>query len=139
MGDNEFKSKLEMISFYFPAYSFKFKGNGTPLKLLSTYNIDYAEKDDDRNQVKIQIVTTIFDEEKNFDLSLTALGFFRLERENFSEEIANEILKKNTVAIMMPFIRSQVSLLTTQPGLTPILLQPIDVNALVDNAPTESK
>ena len=40
---------------------------------------------------------------------------------------------------MMPFIRSQVSLLTTQPGLTPILLQPIDVNALVDNAPTESK
>ena len=36
------------------------------------------------------------------------------------------IVKTNTVAIMFPFIRSQVTLLTTQPGMTPIVLPPIN-------------
>lgn len=31
-------------------------------------------------------------------------------------------LKTNTVAIMLPYLRSQVSLLTTQPGMAPIQL-----------------
>ena len=31
-----------------------------------------------------------------------------------------------TVAIMFPFIRSQITLLTTQPGMTPIVLPPIN-------------
>ena len=48
------------------------------------------------------------------------------------DEFAKEILLKNTVAIMLPFIRSQVSLLTTQPGMKPIMLQPMDVNQLFD-------
>ena len=32
------------------------------------------------------------------------------------------MLKTNTVAIMLPYLRSQVSLLTTQPGMAPIQL-----------------
>ena len=36
------------------------------------------------------------------------------------------IVKSNTVAIMFPYIRSQVTLLTTQPGMVPIVLPPIN-------------
>ena len=42
-------------------------------------------------------------------------------------------MKKNTVAIMFPFIRSQVSILTTQPGMIPIVMPPININALVED------
>jgi preprotein translocase subunit SecB len=41
------------------------------------------------------------------------------------------ILKKNSVAIMFPFIRSQVSLITTQPGMIPVQLPLVDVNKMV--------
>ncbi|HBG11062.1 MAG TPA: preprotein translocase subunit SecB [Clostridium sp.] len=43
------------------------------------------------------------------------------------------IVNVNTVAIMFPFIRSQVSLLTTQPGIMPIILPPINTAKLVNN------
>lgn len=36
------------------------------------------------------------------------------------------LINANTVAIMFPFIRSQVSLMTTQPGMSPIVLPPIN-------------
>jgi cysteine sulfinate desulfinase/cysteine desulfurase-like protein len=47
-----------------------------------------------------------------------------VEAETYEKE--ESIIKTNTVAIMFPFIRSQVTLLTTQPGMTPIVLPPIN-------------
>ena len=41
-------------------------------------------------------------------------------------ERESDIIKKNTVAIMFPFVRSQISLLTTQPDMVPIVLPPIN-------------
>lgn len=49
---------------------------------------------------------------------------FVYEEETYEKE--ESIIKTNTVAIMFPFIRSQVTLLTTQPGMTPIVLPPIN-------------
>lgn len=49
---------------------------------------------------------------------------FVYEVETYEKE--ESIIKTNTVAIMFPFIRSQVTLLTTQPGMTPIVLPPIN-------------
>ena len=49
---------------------------------------------------------------------------FVYEAETYEKE--ESIIKTNTVAIMFPFIRSQVTLLTTQPGMTPIVLPPIN-------------
>ena len=49
---------------------------------------------------------------------------FVYEAETYKKE--ESIIKTNTVAIMFPFIRSQVTLLTTQPGMTPIVLPPIN-------------
>lgn len=37
------------------------------------------------------------------------------------------------MAIMFPYIRSQISLLTTQPGLHPGQLPPMNINALLDS------
>ena len=49
-----------------------------------------------------------------------------ITKAHFVYEKEESIIKTNTVAIMFPFIRSQVTLLTTQPGMTPIVLPPIN-------------
>lgn len=47
-------------------------------------------------------------------------------------EYKDELLSKNTVAILFPFIRSQMTLLTSQPDTIPVLLPAININALIE-------
>ena len=49
---------------------------------------------------------------------------FLFEADSYERE--KTIIEKNTIAIMFPFVRSQVSLLTTQPNMVPIVLPPIN-------------
>lgn len=57
-------------------------------------------------------------------IKVTANAVFLYDSSDYEKE--EKIIKSNTVAIMFPFIRSQVSLLTTQPGMSPIVLPPIN-------------
>lgn len=139
MAQKEIKSRLEMQDLYFPEYSFKYNKNQGNMNLTTSFNVNYAEKTDDKNQVRIELTTLIKDDRDLFELKLVALAFFKLNPEELSEKEASQILRTNTVAIMFPFVRSQVSLLTTQPGMTPILLQPINIDALVQNIFNEGK
>lgn len=54
-------------------------------------------------------------------------GVFITEQEN------NDLLEKNTIAIMFPYIRSYISSITTQPGMTPIVLPAINIVALIND------
>lgn len=44
------------------------------------------------------------------------------------------LLRKNAVAILFPYIRSQLTLLTSQPEIEPIVLPTLDINRLIDSA-----
>ena len=97
-------------------------------------NVNYEVKQKiDGNEALVSIITDVKAQNDGITLSLTAIGKFTfVETENVQEEsIKNDILKYSTVTIIMPYIRSQVSILTTQPDLTPILLQPVDVTLLM--------
>ena len=48
MDKKEIKSKLEMLDIYFPEYSFKYDKKQGSINLTTGFNIDYAEKTDDR-------------------------------------------------------------------------------------------
>lgn len=67
------------------------------------------------------IQTGVKSDEFNFTVKLT--GIFSLDlSHNLTEEEREFIISKNTVAILIPYLRSQVTLLTSQPGLKPIML-----------------
>lgn len=142
--DNKIKSVLEMSELFFPSYSLILK---EPIKEKTQYaysfSIEYAERKDNKNITRVQVSTKITDNEEKMELNLETVAFFKLDNqgEKIAEKTAEQILKKNTVAIMFPFIRSQISLLTTQPGLIPIVMPPININALVDDMqePKEKK
>lgn len=129
---NDVKSELEMLRLFFPEYSFKYDGSKIS-SLKVSYTVNFAVNKDIKDQMQITILTVINSPENSLSLNVTAVGEFKLHNyDNFSEQNVEIILKRNAVAIMLPFVRSQVSLLTTQPGMSPILLPPVDVNAMAD-------
>ena len=48
------------------------------------------------------------------------------------EEMKNTLISKNTVAILMPYLRSQVSLLTAQPEVECVVLPAFNINKMLE-------
>lgn len=69
-------------------------------------------------------------EEYSFEISLT--GFFSIEGENITQELKNDLISKNSIAILMPYLRSEVSLLTAQPGMECVVLPAFNVNKMLE-------
>ena len=66
-----------------------------------------------------------------FEISLT--GFFSVELDDeLTKEIKNTLISKNTVAILMPYLRSEVSILTAQPEVDCVVLPPFNINSMMD-------
>lgn len=42
------------------------------------------------------------------------------------------LIQKNTLAIMFPYLRSYITSLTAQPGVTPIVLPPMNIVAMLE-------
>ena len=65
-----------------------------------------------------------------FEISLT--GYFALEEsEELLPDIRKALVTKNTVAILMPYLRSEVSLLTAQPGVECVVLPAFNINGML--------
>lgn len=78
-------------------------------------------------------------DEYTFEISLT--GYFSFDsQDEMDEDEKNELISKNAVAIIMPYMRSQVSLLTAQPEVDCVVLPPFNINNILkeDNL-TEDK
>lgn len=66
-----------------------------------------------------------------FEISLT--GFFTIEdSQNVKEEIKDDLVNKNAIAILMPYLRSEVSLLTAQPGMECVVLPAFNINKMLE-------
>lgn len=127
-------SALQMKELYFSTMQvLNTNPHNQRLSFNLSHKINYYNADNNPLLEKVEIITKIEDSDKNISIQLTCIGVFELidDEGQIEKDIANDILQKNTVAIMYPFIRSQVSLLSTQPGMQPILIPPIDVNVLV--------
>ena len=59
-------------------------------------------------------------------------GIFSFNQEIDSDE-RRDFIKSNAVAIMMPYVRSELTLLTSQPGVDPIVLPLFNVQAMLNN------
>lgn len=54
-------------------------------------------------------------------------------RTKLEQEKKDIIITKNTVAILFPYLRSQVTLMTAQPDIEPVVIPAININALLKN------
>ena len=64
-----------------------------------------------------------------FEMSISLEGKFNIVCE---DALMKERLKKNnTISILFPYIRSEVTLLTSQPEMTPVIIPPINILSLI--------
>lgn len=98
------------------------------VNLKTNYKVDIKDINEDEKEILFEV--QIFSEDERLAINLVANGIFKLEGVNLSKEEKDIVFRHNAVAIMFPFIRSQVALITAQPGLNSVMLQPINTTKI---------
>lgn len=90
-------------------------------------NVAFGVKRDavDSYRVTMKVTATREDE---FTATVQITGYFTVPDD---DPMRSVLLNQNALAIIFPFVRSQMSLLTTQPETTPILLPVINIAELI--------
>lgn len=78
-------------------------------------------------EFEVVLETTVSDENEAVFVNVKGRAIFLTNQEN------KDILEKNTIAIMFPYIRSYISIITTQPGMNPIVLPAMNIVAMVND------
>ncbi|MBQ1916307.1 MAG: protein-export chaperone SecB [Lachnospiraceae bacterium] len=82
------------------------------------------------NTYRVTLVTNVYDNNENLRVSVTALSIFETDHEN------KYLIESNAIAIIFPYVRSYITSLTTQPGMEPIVIPPINVLSLLKDKGT---
>ena len=127
-----FQSVLQLDKIVFDKIEFKRLGFSSEKELELEIQSNISQK----QNAEIYRVTLILKgnkpEEYIFEISLT--GFFSFEAENIiQEELKNTLVTKNAIAILMPYLRSEVSLLTAQPGIECVVLPAFNINKILED------
>lgn len=92
--------------------------------------IGYSKKND---AYKVTLKMT-GEKEDEYNLNISLTGFFTFTAEEILEDqFKNDIIQKNAVAIMMPYLRSQISLITAQPDVECVVLPPFNINNMLSD------
>lgn len=124
------ESAIKMLDLYFSELTFKNKRRTSePTNLQCNNKVKYDFDLDDATKVTVRLITTLESNNDTIYISVETVGEFSIPLEMKAEE-REFIAKNNTLAIMYPYIRSEITLLTSQPGLMPIVLPPINITKL---------
>ena len=125
------KSVLRLDKIMFDKIEFRRVGTSSDKELELEIQSGIARRQD----AEIYRVTLVLKgnkpEEYLFEISLS--GFFSIEEsDELTESLREALVSKNAVAILMPYLRSQVSLLTAQPGVDCVVLPVFNINKMLE-------
>lgn len=129
-------SALKLVNIFFEEFSF------------ARLEFDFKELDkevdvDEKISFKVEIATRedkLFHRVKiasevakdaEYKLSLVIVGIFQFDSEVYEDVNLEHLLNENAVAILMPYIRSQVSILTSQPGMKTVTLPIFNISEMM--------
>ena len=71
-----------------------------------------------------------------YNIEIVLIGLFSIgeKEETLPDEVIDRLIRHNAVAILMPYIRSQISTLTAQPNVDCVVLQPFNINKIMMSA-----
>ena len=76
-------------------------------------------------EYKIILELSVADPQGKLSVFVKGMAIFETEQKT------RTLIERNTLAIMFPYFRSYVSTLTTQPGMTPIVLPAMNIIAML--------
>lgn len=84
-------------------------------------------KEMDKGAFKVTMNASLFSEQK-YNIEVQISGVFSISEDS---ALGKKVLANNTAAILFPYLRSQLTLLTSQPGFEPVILPVMNINALM--------
>lgn len=121
-------SELKQNSIYIQEIQFH-RTEAIPEKISGDFNVEYNYIREDLVRVGLK---TILKSDNGMELLMTIIGEFELlNYRDIPRQAAKEILEKNTVAIMFPYLRSQVTIVSSQPNMPSINIPPININNML--------
>ena len=80
-------------------------------------------------ELKLEIQTNIGERKDKAAYKVTVIAIGKKPDET---DLKNELISKNSVAILMPYLRSEISLLTAQPETETVVLPVFNINRMMD-------
>ncbi|MBP5342622.1 protein-export chaperone SecB [bacterium] len=109
---------IRLLDIYFQSIRFnQVRSPQGNIKLDIKHKFEIAKSNDKKN-LKLTMTTFIQSEDIRIDMELKSVAVFRV----LDNTEINPTFPQIMVNTLFPYVRSQVSLLTTQPGLVPIML-----------------
>ena len=84
-------------------------------------------------ELKLEIQTNIGEKPDEYTFHISITGYFTFRTEDVETDLKNELISKNSVAILMPYLRSEISLLTAQPETETVVLPVFNINRMMDD------
>lgn len=110
---------------------FKSEDNKIPLNLKISKKTEIEEN----NHMKINLNVNVFKGAREYnypyEIEMNITGYFSAQGEKV------ERFEKNAIAILYPYVRSIISTYTANANVTPLLLQAINVNKLIEQQSKE--
>ena len=130
--EKNIQSILVLNKMVFDKIEFKRLGFSSDKELEVEIQSNIAQKNDEAVYKVTLNLKGSKPDEYIFEISLT--GFFTIEQEDtITEELRDILISKNTVSILMPYLRSEVSLLTAQPGMECVVLPVFNINKMMED------
>lgn len=130
---NNIKSALILNNLVFDKIEFSRKGFKNENDIEFDMKVEIGKKEEE----EIYKVTLILKGDKKdeyiFEISLS--GYFIFDETcELDEQQREKVISTNAVSIIMPYLRSEVSLLTAQPETECVVLPPFNINKMMKDA-----
>lgn len=124
----EYSSILEMKHIYISESHFTRNSTSISSKELMINAERIISNTNDEYTIKLTIKVT--NKLSEFQVEVTCEGIFGVSGD--SSVIGKSLIERNAIAIMFPYVRSQITLITACPGFQPIVLPPINIIKLFE-------
>lgn len=129
--DRGIESVLHLEKIVFDTIEFKRVGFSSDKELELEIQSNVAQKED----AEVYKITLTLKGKKpeEYILEISLTGYFTIDTgDSVTKELKDALISKNAVAILMPYLRSEVSLLTAQPGIECVVLPAFNINRMFE-------
>lgn len=130
------KCALTLENMLFDKISFVRKDFSSDSKPSFSFKISSGKKKDE--EIYKVTITLFVEKDREYNIEICISGYFSVNTDiELADNNIRNLINKNAVAILMPYLRSELSLITAQPGIECIVLPPINVCAMMECDLTE--
>ena len=128
---NDFNSVLTLQKMVFDKIEFERIGFKNTKELKFELQVQIGSDENNTYKVTLVLKGTKQDE---YNIVISLSGFCEVEsQENLESKMIQDLINKNAVAILMPYLRSELTLLTAQPDTDSVVLPPFNINKMFEN------